>query len=479
MFQAPHRGDEFRGGAAAAAEEGGAACFEGLHVADEVLRAHAVDGFTRLGDRGQARVGLGGDGRITSGPVHHAHDGAHLVRAGRAVDAHGVRAEAGQELCRFLGRAVKIAFSVRIDRERTQNGGLAQAADGLDGGHALGHAHHRLHGEQVDPGLKQRFGLLTVDLQQRLIRAVVAGGDGPAGRGHVAREQRGRAHGLAAELHQIAVERPDLALQVVVAQQHAVGPEGGRVDDLAARGEIGPLQRDQRLRVIQNPGLGADARGHAGPAQHTAGRAVKQMHGFAPCGKFRSCHSSSDRAQHLADGVAEDQVGVRIVWGLIAVDEHELVSAVVADEPRRGVDGQGRAAHDQNLRVRDRADRALDHGLVEAFLVEHHVRLDPPAAGAAGDARAVTDVFGRIEFAAFLAVVAVDRAVQLVDTLAAGLLVQAVDVLGHDGAELAGLFERGELFVRLVRLIVQREHLFTVKLDMNFDYLFRSSYMPV
>ena len=60
---------------------------------------------------------------------------------------------------------------------------------------------------------------------------------------------------------------------------------------------------------------------------------------------------------------------------------------------------------------------------------------------------------------------------QLVDALAAGLLVQAVDVLGHDGAELAGLFERGELFVRLVRLIVQREHLFTVKFEEIFRVL--------
>ena len=54
---------------------------------------------------------------------------------------------------------------------------------------------------------------------------------------------------------------------------------------------------------------------------------------------------------------------------------------------------------------------------------------------------------------------------QLEDIFAACLLVQAVDVLRDDGAELARLFERGKLFMRLVRLIVEREHFFAVKAE--------------
>ena len=54
---------------------------------------------------------------------------------------------------------------------------------------------------------------------------------------------------------------------------------------------------------------------------------------------------------------------------------------------------------------------------------------------------------------------------QLEDIFAACLLVQAVDVLRDDGAELARLFERGKLFMRLVRLIVEREHFFTVEAE--------------
>ena len=54
---------------------------------------------------------------------------------------------------------------------------------------------------------------------------------------------------------------------------------------------------------------------------------------------------------------------------------------------------------------------------------------------------------------------------QLEDIFAACLLVQAVDVLRDDGAELARLFERGKLFVRLVRLVAEREHFFAVKAE--------------
>ena len=82
----------------------------------------------------------------------------------------------------------------------------------------------------------------------------------------------------------------NLVLQVVVAQKHAVGPECGRVDYVAACGGIGALQVKQRLRVRKNPAFRADARRHPGSAEHTARRAVEQADGAAPCGKFSSCH---------------------------------------------------------------------------------------------------------------------------------------------------------------------------------------------
>ena len=57
------------------------------------------------------------------------------------------------------------------------------------------------------------------------------------------------------------------------------------------------------------------------------------------------------------------------------------------------------------------------------------------------NAAAVTDIFRRIELAARFAVIAVNGAVKLKNTFAAGLLVQAVDILRYDGTELAGLLQ--------------------------------------
>ena len=54
---------------------------------------------------------------------------------------------------------------------------------------------------------------------------------------------------------------------------------------------------------------------------------------------------------------------------------------------------------------------------------------------------------------------------QFKDGFAARFLVQAVDVLRDNSAELACLFERSKLFVRLVRLVVEREHFFAIKAE--------------
>jgi len=84
----------------------------------KVLGIHMIDSLAGLRDRWQPCVGLGRDGSVRRGFFHHAHDRADLVRPGRAVETYGVRAKAGQDLRRFLGRAVKIAFAVGIDGER-------------------------------------------------------------------------------------------------------------------------------------------------------------------------------------------------------------------------------------------------------------------------------------------------------------------------------------------------------------------------
>ena len=73
------------------------------------------------------------------------------------------------------------------------------------------------------------------------------------------------------------------------------------------------------------------------------------------------------------------------------------------------------------------------------------------------------DVVRIVEFSARLAVIAQRRAVQLKNIPAARLLVQAVDVLRHDRAQLALSLPAGERLVRGVRLHIRRKQLFPVK----------------
>ena len=74
---------------------------------------------------------------------------------------------------------------------------------------------------------------------------------------------------------------------------------------------------------------------------------------------------------------------------------------------------------------------AGQHLLVQALLVEHHVRLyDAAALGAAGHAGAVCDKIHIVELAAAGAVVAQGAAVQLVHGFATCGLMQTVNVLG-------------------------------------------------
>ena len=139
------------------------------------------------------------------------------------------------------------------------------------------------------------------------------------------------------------------------------------------------------------------------------------------------------------------------------------MSAVIADEARGRVDRERRAANDEHVRLRNGAHRAVDARAVEPLLIQHDVRLDKPAARTVRDAATVADELGRVELAALLAVVAVDRAVQLIDVFAARLLVQAVDVLRDDGAQLTRAFQLRQLLVRGVGPGLERQHLFAVE----------------
>ena len=139
-------------------------------------------------------------------------------------------------------------------------------------------------------------------------------------------------------------------------------------------------------------------------------------------------------AEDVADGIVEDQVCRAVHIGRRLIDEDQFFAAVVADQAGGGVDDEARAADDQHVGLADVVQGLFDDVVVEAFFVEDDVRLYRAAAGVAlGNAGGIFHILGVEEFMAVHAEVAVDTAVEFEDVLAAGFLVEAVDILGDDG----------------------------------------------
>lgn len=134
---------------------------------------------------------------------------------------------------------------------------------------------------------------------------------------------------------------------------------------------------------------------------------------------------------------------------------------------------QGRAEHEQHLRLIIQRPGGVAHGWGHVLAEEHHVRLQHPVAReAGGDAKAPSELrveldvavgeerrrrrpagvereqaglqCSRLEDAAVEAAHLLQRAVELDDATAPSAVVEAIDVLGDDAAEEPGGLERGD-----------------------------------
>ena len=101
--------------------------------------------------------------------------------------------------------------------------------------------------------------------------------------------------------------------------------------------------------------------------------------------------------------------------------------------------------------------------LIQRFFVQDDIRTDYPAAAAARHAFTVIHDLLRIGLAAARAVGAKNAAVQFQNLFASRCLMQTVDILRDDGAQLAGLLQLSQLAVRLVRLYALDHQLFPVE----------------
>ena len=161
------------------------------------VRLHRVDGLAADVER-QAGVGDRRDGQrdVLGEPAHRL---AHVLRAGRAVEADHVHAAGSRGWSRAAAMSVPssmrpLVSSVTCAWMGTHAPGLgAGAADAGDGGAHFEDVLAGLDQQQIDAALDQRDGLLAVQLGKLLVgdvaeRGVVGGGQ-HAGRPHRAGDE--------------------------------------------------------------------------------------------------------------------------------------------------------------------------------------------------------------------------------------------------------------------------------------------------
>ena len=150
--------------------------------------------------------------------------------------------------------------------------------------------------------------------------------------------------------------------------------------------------------------------------------------------------------------------------GRVAVDKNEVFPCEIVDERSRRIDGKRGACNDEQVRLGDTAQTFRYGSVIQCFLIQYDIRFDNAAAGAAGNAFSSQYILGRIAFMAFKTIIAVDAAVQLQNLFAAGHLVQAVNILGHNGHQLARGLQLRQLAVRRIGAGGQTKHFLPVKI---------------
>ena len=72
---------------------------------------------------------------------------------------------------------------------------------------------------------------------------------------------------------------------------------------------------------------------------------------------------------HHGFAVVENQIGVGVIGRLTFIDEDQLISPVIADKPRRGIDHQRGTADDEHIGLGDGTDGILDGLAVQSLKV--------------------------------------------------------------------------------------------------------------
>ena len=180
--------------------------------------------------------------------------------------------------------------------------------------------------------------------------------------------------------------------------------------------------------------------------------------------------------EYLPEILVEDDLGVAVLRGGITVHDDQVLAAEVVRQGVGRIYGQRGAADDEYISFGEGIDRTFPGFVWQALFVERDVRAEHTATRAVrySLSRGEEDVV-REFLAALIAVDTLCRAVHFEYFLAAGFLVQTVDVLCDHCGELAALFHLREFLVRDVRLDAATVHLLPVVLEKDFRLVVKTT----
>ena len=137
-----------------------------------------------------------------------------------------------------------------------------------------------------------------------------------------------------------------------------------------------------------------------------------------------------DLPQYFSDGGSDTEFCSHFFCSGALIDYHQMFSVKIVDKACRRVYYQGCASNDQRIGAADSLYASPDGRSVQTLLIEYHIRLDDPAALASGNSPGFFYIGCVIEFSAFLAVIPVNAAVELISPFGFLHLMKSVQYSG-------------------------------------------------
>ncbi len=177
----------------------------------------------------------------------------------------------------------------------------------------------------------------------------------------------------------------------------------------------------------------------------------------------------------------QDKIRFFVKWSGGFVDQDQFVAAIIIDQAGSGVDNKRSTADYQHVGTLDIIHGAVPGIIIKTFLIQDNIRLDDTAAiradgditlipaGASGIVlfeRSIDQIFYFIageEPVTSGTMILSNCPVNFIDFFTSGFLMEAVDVLGYNGLQLAGLFKLGKLFMRDIGFNAVDQDLITVE----------------